>query len=93
MGEPTAPFGQTNIVRLSDVLQVRKLYNTPLILVGKMWTELVEWGGHSMLQEGSELASPIDFTIPHCVSSIAETVALIRSNREAWLRAQAGLKD
>src|SRR5205823_11363964 len=42
--------------------------NTPLILIGKMWTDLVEWGRRTMLIEGSELASDVDFTIPHCVN-------------------------
>ena len=90
------PGGIGTLLELSlvwQLLQVRKLYHTPLILVGKMWAELVNWGRRSMLQEGQELASPVDFTIPHCVSSIEETVALIRSNREAWLRAQATPKD
>jgi hypothetical protein len=41
-----------------------------------------------MLKEGSELASEVDFSIPHCVSTIEETVALIRTNRELWLTAQ-----
>jgi len=71
-----------------QLLQVRKLYNTPLILVGKMWTELIDWGRKTMLKKGSELASEVDFTIPICVSTIAETVALIRKNRADWLAAQ-----
>lgn len=75
-----------------QLLQVRRLYNTPLILVGTMWAELVEWGRRSMLPEGRQLASPVDFTIPHCVNSIEETVALIRANREEWLRAQPAQK-
>jgi uncharacterized protein (TIGR00730 family) len=75
-----------------QLLQVRKLYNTPLILVGAMWPDLVDWGRRFMLREGSELASSVDFTIPQCVNSIEETVALIRANREAWLEAQAALK-
>jgi hypothetical protein len=41
-----------------------------------------------MLQKGNELASEIDFTIPHCVNTIDECVALIRENRAAWLDAQ-----
>jgi hypothetical protein len=41
-----------------------------------------------MLQKGNELASDIDFTIPHCVSTIDQCVALIRENRAAWLSAQ-----
>jgi uncharacterized protein (TIGR00730 family) len=72
-----------------QLLQVRKLYNTPLVVVGNMWTELVEWARRNMLKEGSELASEVDFIIPHCVSTIEETVALIRENRAAWLAAQS----
>ena len=89
------PGGIGTLLELSlawQLLQVQKLYNTPLILVGKMWAELVEWGRRSMLGEGHALASAVDFTIPHCVSSIEETVALIRSRRDAWLRAQAAAK-
>ncbi|HEY4272868.1 MAG TPA: hypothetical protein VGM65_12765 [Candidatus Udaeobacter sp.] len=57
-----------------------------------MWTELVDWSRRSMLRKGSELASEIDFTIPHCVNTIDETVALIRENRAAWLAAQPAAK-
>jgi hypothetical protein len=71
-----------------QLLQVRKLYNTPLILVGKMWAELLEWSRRSMLRTGNELASGIDFTIPHCVNTIEEAAAIIRENRAAWLDAQ-----
>jgi hypothetical protein len=42
-------------------------------------------GPPSMLIKGNELASEIDFTIPHCVNTIEETVAVIRENRAAWL--------
>jgi hypothetical protein len=41
-----------------------------------------------MLRNGNELASDIDFTIPHCVDTIAECVALVRENRTAWLASQ-----
>jgi uncharacterized protein (TIGR00730 family) len=89
------PGGIGTLLELSlawQLLQVRKLYNTPLILVGKMWPELVEWGRRSMLRKGNELASEIDFTIPHCVNTIDETVAIIRENRAAWLAAQPAAK-
>src|SRR6476620_10880452 len=85
------PGGIGTLLELSlawQLLQVRKLYNTPLILVGKMWAELVEWGRHNMLKRGSELASEVDFTIPRCVDTIEETVNLIREHRAAWLAAQ-----
>jgi uncharacterized protein (TIGR00730 family) len=85
------PGGIGTLLELSlawQLLQVRKLYNTPLIFVGKMWAELVEWGRKTMLKKGSELASDVDFTIPICVNTIDETLALIRDNRKAWLAAQ-----
>ena len=90
------PGGIGTLLELSlvwQLLQVQKLYNTPLILVGKMWAELVEWGRRSMLKEGYELAGDADFAIPHCVDGIDETIALIRSNREQWMRAQAEAKQ
>ena len=40
------PGGIGSLLELSlvwQLLQVRNLYNTPLILVGKMWADLVEW--------------------------------------------------
>jgi len=85
------PGGIGTLLELSlawQLLQVRKLYNTPLILVGKMWAELVEWSRRSMLRKGNELASEIDFGIPHCVNTIEEAVAIIHENRAAWLAAQ-----
>ena len=69
------PGGIGSLLELSlcwQLLQVRHLYNTPLILVGKMWADLVEWARHSMLTEGGELASDIDFEIPRCVNTIDE---------------------
>ena len=40
------PGGIGSLLELSlvwQLLQVRHLYNTPLILVGKMWADLVDW--------------------------------------------------
>jgi hypothetical protein len=85
------PGGIGTLLELSlawQLLQVRKLYNTPLVLVGKMWPELIDWGRRFMLQQGSELASEPDFTIPHCVNTIEDAVALIREHRAAWLDSQ-----
>jgi uncharacterized protein (TIGR00730 family) len=85
------PGGIGTLLELSlawQLLQVTKLYNTPLILVGKMWAELVEWGRRSMVQKGNELASEVDFKIPHCVNTMDECIAVIRENRDAWLAAQ-----
>ena len=85
------PGGIGTLLELSlawQLLQVRKLYNTPLILIGKMWPELVEWGRKSMLQEGNELASPEDFDIPTCVDTTEQAVDIIRENRASWMASQ-----
>jgi uncharacterized protein (TIGR00730 family) len=85
------PGGIGTLLEMSlawQLLQVRKLYNTPLILIGKMWPELVEWARRAMLQEGGELASAPDLEIPRCVDTSAEAIALVRQNRAAWLAAQ-----
>jgi len=86
------PGGIGTLLELSlawQLLQVRHLYNTPLILVGKMWRGLVDWAGNAMLAEGNELASAVDFKIPLCVNTIEEALALIRENRTAWLATQS----
>jgi uncharacterized protein (TIGR00730 family) len=86
------PGGIGSLLELSlawQLLQVRHLYNTPLILVGKMWAGLVDWARNSMLIEGSELASAVDFQIPHCVDTIDDALVLIRENRLAWLATQS----
>jgi hypothetical protein len=54
-----------------------------------MWADLIQWGRRTMLVKGSELASDLDFTIPHCVNTIEQALALIRTNREAWLAVQS----
>src|SRR5262245_28023203 len=46
-----------------QLLQVHQLRDVPLILVGKMWTGLVDWCRTSMLQKDCPLASPQDMDI------------------------------
>jgi uncharacterized protein (TIGR00730 family) len=71
-----------------QLLQVRQHASTPLIFVGQMWAELVEWGKRHMLIEGSELAGAADFAIPRCTGTIEETLAIVREAHEAWRRSQ-----
>jgi uncharacterized protein (TIGR00730 family) len=67
-----------------QLLQVRKLYGTPLILVGAMWAELVEWARKSMLRSDSPLASPEDFAIPICCQTGPEALAILRGHQSRW---------
>jgi hypothetical protein len=43
-----------------QLLQLKMLYNTPLILVGPMWCQLIDWANRNMLGGSSEMASAID---------------------------------
>jgi hypothetical protein len=68
-----------------QLLQVKHLQDTPLILVGRMWPGLIEWARHSMLSVEPPLASVEDFSIPRCVASADEAIALLRESHAAWL--------
>ncbi len=68
-----------------QLLQVRHLENTPLILVGKMWPGLIEWARSSMLSVDPPLANVEDMTIPCCAANADEAIALIRERHQVWL--------
>jgi uncharacterized protein (TIGR00730 family) len=74
-----------------QLLQVRHVRDTPLILVGKMWADLVDWARAHMLTAQLPLANADDMTIPRCVHSGDEALALVREHYAGWLR-QAGGK-
>ena len=67
-----------------QLLQVRKLSHTPLILVGKMWQGLVDWHREVMLRPGFELASAGDIAIPQVVPGAGEALAILRERHAAW---------
>ena len=67
-----------------QLLQVKHLRDAPLILVGNMWPGLVEWARGSMLAQDPPLASPGDFSIPRCVASADEAIAVLRECHQSW---------
>jgi uncharacterized protein (TIGR00730 family) len=75
-----------------QLLQVRHLHDIPLIFTGSMWRELVEWADRYMLRPGFELASAEDMTIPQCVDTADETIAIIRERHAQWLSRQVEAK-
>ena len=86
------PGGIGTLLELSMVwqlLQVRKLGRTPLILVGTMWEGLVNWARAAMLRPGLALANAEDMAIPQCVGTVEETVAIIREEPGGLAREQA----
>ncbi len=66
-----------------QLLQVRHLEKTPLILVGKLWPGLVEWVRDSMLSFETPLINVEDVDIPICVNSAEEAIDIIRRHRQA----------
>jgi uncharacterized protein (TIGR00730 family) len=67
-----------------QLLQVRKLHDTPLILAGKMYTELVDWSRRHMLRDDCPLASKPDMDIPVCVEDGPAILKIIREHHAAW---------
>jgi hypothetical protein len=68
-----------------QLLQVKHLEDTSLVLVGRMWPGLVEWARESMLSTDPPLANPPDMAIPRCVANADEAIAIIGEHRAAWL--------
>jgi len=71
-----------------QLLQVSKLHNTPLILAGNMYCDLVDWCRNYMLREDCPLASPKDMNIPICVNDGPSILPIIREHHAAWKAAR-----
>jgi len=87
------PGGIGTVLELAmiwQLLQVRKLHQTPLILIGRMWADFVAWGRQYFLRPEFALASPEDLSIPCCVDTVEEAISLIRRRHEEWLREPGG---
>jgi hypothetical protein len=83
------PGGIGTVLELAmiwQLLQVRKLNRTPLILIGRMWADFVAWGRQCLLRPEFPLANPEDLAIPHCVDTAEQAIGLIRRRHEEWLR-------
>jgi uncharacterized protein (TIGR00730 family) len=82
------PGGIGTLLELSMVwqlLQVRHLHGTPLILVGDMWTSLVDWSReHMLVRSARPLAGPLDVDIPTCVPTVQDAAALLKTYHEQW---------
>jgi uncharacterized protein (TIGR00730 family) len=86
-----APGGIGTVLELAMVwqlLQVKHVQDTPLVLVGKMWPELVAWAKKNLLSTDPPLANAEDMDIPQCVNTADEAVALVRQHHAAWVQQQ-----
>jgi uncharacterized protein (TIGR00730 family) len=68
-----------------QLLQVRKLHDTPLVVAGEMWSELVDWARRAMLRPDAPLASPEDMAIPVCAKDGAEILRIVREHHARWV--------
>lgn len=71
-----------------QLLQVRQLHNTPLILAGKMYAELVNWARAYMLRPEFPLASPEDLALPQCVEDGPGVLRILREHHTGWVAAR-----
>src|SRR6187549_2460364 len=84
-----APGGIGTVLELMmiwQLLQVKHLHETPLILVGKMWPDLVTWAKKHLSSSQPPFASAEDMEIPLCVKAADEAIELLRENHKKWLQ-------
>src|SRR4030095_4361436 len=67
------------MVMIWQLLQVRHLQETPLILVGPTWPALIAWAREGVLAFAPPLADAEDLAIPRCVASADEALAIIQT--------------
>jgi uncharacterized protein (TIGR00730 family) len=67
-----------------QLLQVRHLRDTPLILAGHFWDGLIDWAKAVMLRPDSPLVSPEDLNIPRILPDGASIVAAVREHHAQW---------
>jgi uncharacterized protein (TIGR00730 family) len=67
-----------------QLLQVRHLHGTPLILAGEFWNGMIDWAKSVMLRSDISLASPDDLKIPRVVTDSASIISAIRDHHAAW---------
>jgi uncharacterized protein (TIGR00730 family) len=60
-----------------QLLQVRHVNGVPLVFVGTMWAELVEWARRHMTDGPELLAHPDDIAIPVCVETIDDAMRVL----------------
>ena len=71
-----------------QLLQVRHLHDTPLILAGHFWDGLLEWANGQMLRPDIPLVSPADLKIPQILPDGPSIVQAIRGHHAQWKQKQ-----
>lgn len=72
-----------------QLLQVRHLRDTPLILAGApFWGGLLDWARAAMLRPDMPLVNPEDLSIPQVLSDAPAIVAAVREHHAKWAARQ-----
>lgn len=71
----------TMVWQLLQVSHIKK--DTPLIFIGKMWIDFLEWARNHLLP--AHLVNPEDLDIPHTVNTIEEAIAIVKKHHKKWL--------
>ena len=67
-----------------QLLQVKHLPSLPLICVGDMWAELINWAEKHLAGHTPPLADADDIRLPQCVATMDEALALLQPHIEAF---------
>jgi predicted Rossmann-fold nucleotide-binding protein len=82
-----APGGVGTVLEMMMVwqlLQVKHLHDTPLILVGPMWKGLLDWAKQSFLRPEMPLAGAADLEIPRWAPGADEAISILKEHHAAW---------
>jgi uncharacterized protein (TIGR00730 family) len=71
-----------------QLLQVRHLHDTPLILAGNFWDGMLAWANEQMLRPDIPLVSPGDLKIPQIMTDGPSIVQAIREHHAQWKQRQ-----
>ncbi len=71
-----------------QLLQVGHLRDTPLILAGKMYADLVAWCRTHMVGQEPRLAAPEDIALPQCVEDGPGILQVVRRHHSIWQAAR-----
>lgn len=64
-----------------QLLQVKHIWDTPLIFVGPMWHGMVDWARENMLTSDPPFANAEDLDIPICVNDVDGVVPIIQAHK------------
>lgn len=67
-----------------QLLQVRHIQDAPLIFVGKMWSDLVDWARTNMVSGTTPLANAEDISIAVCLNNADEAIESLRKHHDVW---------